>query len=70
MATAAKAKSSDNLVYARELAQDRETKGTFRYTAENELTGRDITLYIEKADFATLGMDAPTRIKVTVEVVA
>lgn len=68
MATRAKA-ADYALVYQRVLSVDRETKGTFRYVAENELTGRDVTLYVEKADFATAGIDAPQAIRITVEAV-
>jgi len=34
----------------RELTMDRETKGTFRFTGENYITGRDDSVYIQKAD--------------------
>lgn len=56
------------LVYKRVLDLHHDTKGTYVYKAENELTGRDVTLYIEKVDFKTVGIDVPGAIRLTVEV--
>lgn len=67
MATGSKAMKT--LLFEGTLEQDRETKGTFRFTAENPLTGRDVSFYIEKANIVAAGIDPPDAIKVTVEAV-